>query len=227
MKDIHQLIDYLRTDLSNDNVNQAAIILRLLEKGGRTTKTDLVRRLTEFDDSVQFYYEGVLNRATDMDVSDQDAFTYDPKTDNYFLNVSLTDTYLVETATKLCRAKVEAWRDEQEQQRQDSALGGGHKLVRDKIPDIITESGRTPITETLSGDDLREKLLEKLNEEHIELLMDFNMDEISDMIEVLLALGATLGQDETAILQHVRNKRDERGGFSEGIYLKGVQHPDA
>lgn len=223
MKDIHQLIAYLRNDLSDEDVNQAAIILRLLEKGGRTTKTDLVRRLSEFDGTVQFYYDSVLRRVTESDVSHEDVFTYDPKTDNYFINVSLTDTYLVDTATKLCRAKIEAWRDRRDQQRAADEDTTTPKLVRDRVPEIIRERGDNPIVETVSGDALQAALMEKLNEEHIELLIDLNLDEISDMIEVLLALGATLGHDEAAVMASVQEKRERRGAFTDGVYLKAIQ----
>lgn len=219
MKDAQNLIAYLRDDLKPRQINQATIILHLLENGGRATKTDLIRRLMTANDPVSFYYESVLARATELDLEDHDVFTYDPRTENYFLNVSLNDVYLKETAIKLCRAKISAWHEQQRIQPEEESH---EKLVRDNIPAIIQADGRTPVTEHISGDDLRDKLIEKLAEEHIELLADLNLDEITDMIEVLFALGRVVGHDEDAVLAHLRQRRAERGGFAAGVYLKRI-----
>jgi predicted house-cleaning noncanonical NTP pyrophosphatase (MazG superfamily) len=223
MKDIHTLIDYLTNTIDPENVHQAAIILHLLENGGRATKHDLIGRLAEYNDALTFYYESVLARQTDLDLAEQDAFTYDTNSENYFLNFSLTDTFLVETATKLCRRRINEWHDHQAE-RQEADTRGGQKLVRDLIPDIIASEGRTPVTESLTGDMLQSALLEKLTEEHLELLVDTDLNEISDMIEVLLAIGATLGHDEQAVLAAVHDKRERRGAFDNGVFLKAI-HP--
>jgi predicted house-cleaning noncanonical NTP pyrophosphatase (MazG superfamily) len=220
MKDVQSLVDYLRDGLSDGQVHQATIILHLLENGGRATKTDLIRRLMTGNDPVSFYYESVLARATVLDLESFDMFTYDPKTENYFLNVSIKDVYLKQTAIKLARAKIEAWHESQQALTPEEE--SHEKLVRDNIPAIIQADGRTPVTEQLSGDVLREKLLEKLAEEHLELLADLNLDEISDMIEVLFGLARTLDQDEDTVLAHLRQRRAERGGFTDGTYLKRI-----
>jgi predicted house-cleaning noncanonical NTP pyrophosphatase (MazG superfamily) len=220
MKDVQNLIDYLRDDLDVRQINQATIILHLLENGGRATKTDLIRRLMTANDPVSFYYESVLSRATELDLEDKDVFTYDPKTENYFLNVSLKDVYLKQTAIKLCRAKIDEWHEQQKglQPEEESH----DKLVRNNIPAIIEAGGRTPVTEHVSGDELREKLIEKLAEEHIELLADLNLDEISDMMEVLFGLARVVGHDEQDVMDHLHQRREERGSFSDGTYLKRI-----
>ncbi len=221
MKDVQNLIDYLREDLDVRQINQAIIILHLLENGGRATKTDLIRRLMTGNDPVSFYYESVLSRATALDLAEKDVFTYDPKTENYFLNVSLKDVYLKQTAIKLCRAKIDEWH--QRQQAIEPEEESHEKLVRDNIPAIIQADGRTPITEQITGEELQEKLIEKLAEEHIELLAEPNLDEISDMMEVLFGLAKMVGgYDEEAVLAHLRQRRAERGGFADGTYLKSI-----
>jgi len=222
MKNMQSLLDYLREDLPRQDINRAVVILHLLENGGRATKEDLIYRLTRFNHPVRFFYEAVLARVTELDFADQDAFTYDPKTENYFLNVSLRDTYLKETAIKLCRQKVEDWLDTQ-QERPEESNTGMPKLVRDRIPEHITADGRTPVVEHISGEALHQKLIEKLTEEHIELLEDTNLEEIADMMEVLLALAAELGHDEAEVLERIHAKRTERGGFREGAYLTDIE----
>ena len=50
-------------------------------------------------------------------------------------------------------------------------LGDMHgKLVRDRIPEIIRSTGRTPEVRVLDGEELREALLSKLEEETCELV---------------------------------------------------------
>jgi predicted house-cleaning noncanonical NTP pyrophosphatase (MazG superfamily) len=96
------------------------------------------------------------------------------------------------------------------------------KLVRDRIPDIVRASGRTPVTRSLAGREFIDSLLEKLVEEHAELLASESVEEIADMIEVLFALGKQLGHSEEAVLIRRKAKRDERGGFDRGLYLTQI-----
>jgi predicted house-cleaning noncanonical NTP pyrophosphatase (MazG superfamily) len=96
------------------------------------------------------------------------------------------------------------------------------KLVRDKIPEIIEASGRTPVTRVLKGRELTDQLLEKLLEEHIEFLSSESLDEVADMVEVLFALAKQLGHSEEAVLARRNSKREERGGFDHGLYLTQV-----
>jgi len=99
------------------------------------------------------------------------------------------------------------------------------KLVRDKIPDIIRSTGRTPVTRTLNGRELTDRLFEKLVEEHAELLGSESLDELADMIEVLFAIAKQLGHDEPAVLAHRAAKRDERGGFDQALFLTRILPP--
>lgn len=112
-------------------------------------------------------------------------------------------------------------RAKRDQDSTDFRLPTG-KLVRDRIPEIIRESGLTPITQVVAGAKLQGHLLEKLVEEHTELLADMTVEEIVDMIEVLLALAHTLGHSESETLDILRKKRNQRGSFSQGIFLKEI-----
>jgi predicted house-cleaning noncanonical NTP pyrophosphatase (MazG superfamily) len=96
------------------------------------------------------------------------------------------------------------------------------KLVRDKVPEIIEASGRTPVTRVLKGRELTDQLLEKLLEEHIEFLSSESLDEVADMVEVLFALAKQLGHSEEAVLARRNSKRDERGSFDRGFFLTQV-----
>lgn len=98
-----------------------------------------------------------------------------------------------------------------------------NKLVRDKIPEVIKATGKECEFEIAPKEE-RYKLLEaKLNEEVNEFLEDKNLEELSDVMEVLVGLAEALGYSEEELLKARDKKREERGGFKEGIVLKSVR----
>lgn len=99
------------------------------------------------------------------------------------------------------------------------------KLVRDRIPELISAEGRKPIVKSLSGEALLAALYDKLAEEHEELLAadgtDAISEEIADMIEVLIGIAAQYGRDAVELMDVVARKRAERGGFASGLFYEG------
>lgn len=99
------------------------------------------------------------------------------------------------------------------------------KLVRDRIPKIIEAEGRKPLITRLSGEALLAAFYDKLAEEHEELLTAERpadkREEIADMIEVLIGIGAQYGFCEAELMEVVGRKRAERGGFAEGLFYEG------
>lgn len=97
------------------------------------------------------------------------------------------------------------------------------KLVRDRIPKIIEESGKKCEVEIVSNEVALEYLYKKLSEEVEELLTDKNIYEIADVMEVLFAIAGKYGYSEDEVLE-VRNvKKSARGGFEDNIVLKNVK----
>ena len=94
------------------------------------------------------------------------------------------------------------------------------KLVRDKIPEIIENSGNHCEVEIVSDEVALEYLYKKLNEEVEELLEDKNLEEIADVVEVLFAIGKKYGYSEKDILNKRSEKRKKSGGFEDNIILK-------
>ncbi len=97
-----------------------------------------------------------------------------------------------------------------------------HKLVRDRIPEIIEASGKSCSTETLSDEEYLRMLDVKLDEELEEYHRDQNLEELADLLEVIyaaaLARGYTLDD-----LERVRaEKAEKRGKFDKKILLKEV-----
>lgn len=98
-----------------------------------------------------------------------------------------------------------------------------NKLVRDLIPQVIRQSGKECEIE-VAPKEKRSALLEaKLMEEVNEYLEDKNLEELADVMEVLFGLAANLGYSEEDLLNKREEKLKERGGFKEGIVLKGVK----
>lgn len=94
------------------------------------------------------------------------------------------------------------------------------KLVRDRIPEIMSREGKRPEVEVISGDRLRDALKEKLVEEALELRDSPGTDELIDVLEVVDALIETYGLNPAELRAGMSKKRSERGGFREGFYLK-------
>jgi predicted house-cleaning noncanonical NTP pyrophosphatase (MazG superfamily) len=95
------------------------------------------------------------------------------------------------------------------------------KLVRDKIPQIIKEAGKTPITRTLTDEEYLVELDKKLNEETAEYQADKSIEEMADILEVLFAICEARGHSVEKLLAIKESKREARGGFTKKIFWSG------
>ncbi len=97
-----------------------------------------------------------------------------------------------------------------------------NKLIRDRIPSIIEESGKKAIVEKVKGEKLLEKLNEKLGEELKEYMESGNTEELADLVQVIYGIldykKITLEEFESIR----ENKNKERGAFKEGLILTKV-----
>ena len=62
------------------------------------------------------------------------------------------------------------------------------KLVRDLIPEIISDAGKSCVTRTLTDDEYLAALDTKLSEELAEYQADKSMEELADLLEVMMAV---------------------------------------
>ena len=67
------------------------------------------------------------------------------------------------------------------------------KLVRDRIPEIIRNSGQNPQVRQAGDEEFMDLLKEKLLEESAEFSQKPGVEELSDVLEVVLALTGELG----------------------------------
>jgi predicted house-cleaning noncanonical NTP pyrophosphatase (MazG superfamily) len=101
-----------------------------------------------------------------------------------------------------------------------------NKLVRDRIPEVISKSGKQSVTRILSDDEYKLELQKKLGEEiqeYIEAVDDNSaIEELADLLELIHAAGELHGSSVQE-LERVRiNKAEQRGGFKEKIFLVEV-----
>ena len=97
-----------------------------------------------------------------------------------------------------------------------------NKLVRDKIPEMIEESGKACEIEILSDEEYLQMLDKKLDEELAEYHKDQSIEELADLLEVLYATAKARGYSIEE-LEHVRvEKQKARGGFDRKILLRLV-----
>jgi len=101
------------------------------------------------------------------------------------------------------------------------------KLVRDKIPEIISANGETPITKILSDIEYKLELEKKLIEEAQEVINASGherLEELADLLEVMIAIAKLEKSDLRSIKQIQEEKRSKRGGFDKKIYLINVKN---
>ena len=97
-----------------------------------------------------------------------------------------------------------------------------HKLVRDRIPEIIEASGKTCVTEVLSDEEYLKMVDAKLDEELAEYHKDQNIEELADLLEVIYAAVVARGYSIEELERVRAEKAAKRGGFAKKILLKEV-----
>ncbi|AZV56438.1 nucleoside triphosphate pyrophosphohydrolase [Clostridium sp. AWRP] len=97
-----------------------------------------------------------------------------------------------------------------------------NKLVRDKIPQVIEAAGKKFDVRKAEKEEHYKLLEAKLQEEVNEFLEDKNLEELADVMEVIFGLAENLGYSEEDLIKKRLEKKEERGGFKEGIVLERV-----
>jgi predicted house-cleaning noncanonical NTP pyrophosphatase (MazG superfamily) len=98
-----------------------------------------------------------------------------------------------------------------------------NKLVRDRIPEIITNKGAIPITHIADNQEFIEKLEEKLQEEVNEFLESKNTEELADILEVVHAICKTKNVSIEDLEKIRKLKAEERGAFAKKIILERTE----
>lgn len=101
------------------------------------------------------------------------------------------------------------------------------KLVRDKIPQIIEQSGKKAVYSKLSKKDLKFALKKKLCEEAVEFYQaetkEEQIEELADLFEVVFAILCSYHIMISEVAHKRFEKAEENGTFSKGIQLHRVE----
>jgi predicted house-cleaning noncanonical NTP pyrophosphatase (MazG superfamily) len=96
------------------------------------------------------------------------------------------------------------------------------KLVRNKIPQIIKDSGRQCFYYKANPEEMPFLLFAKMREELLEFEEDPCLEEAADLYEVYLSILKAHQLDLCDVIFAAEDKKKHRGGFMEGFVLEGV-----
>lgn len=115
------------------------------------------------------------------------------------------------------------WEEEDEGIGESIMNKSCHKLVRDRIPEIIEADGKVCTWETLSHEEYLSLLDEKLNEELAEYQESKSLEELADLLEVIQSVVRTQGWTLEQLEQLRADKAARSGGFEKLILLTSVR----
>ena len=98
-----------------------------------------------------------------------------------------------------------------------------NKAIRDKIPEIIEQTGRQSKIKILSDEEFLHELEKKLTEEIDEYTNSKSIEELTDIIEVVYRIAELKGISLDKLESLRINKKNERGGFSNNLFLIQVE----
>jgi len=98
-----------------------------------------------------------------------------------------------------------------------------HKLIRDKIPDIIAKDNHTSITHIATNTEYWRQLRRKLKEEVNEFLGTPNLQELADILEVIKAICSFKNISWQKLENFRKKKARQRGIFKKKIILDEVK----
>ena len=94
-----------------------------------------------------------------------------------------------------------------------------NKAIRDKIPEIIKNSGNSCNVKTLNDDDFLIELEKKLKEELEEYFENKTIEELGDMIDVINRIVILKGVSSDDF-EKIRSKKiSTNGGFDKNFFL--------
>ena len=101
-----------------------------------------------------------------------------------------------------------------------------NKLVRDRIPEIIKNDGKTPKTRILNDEEYRSELFKKIVEEAQEVASAPNknalLKELGDVLEVVDAMIKANDLDANEVTRVKNERRLSRGVFDKRVFLESA-----
>lgn len=94
-----------------------------------------------------------------------------------------------------------------------------NKAIRDKIPEIIKESGNTCNIKKLSDPEFLTELERKLEEETKEFQQSKSIEELVDILEVVYRISQLRGTNAKKLDALRKEKAQKRGAFENNLFL--------
>ena len=94
-----------------------------------------------------------------------------------------------------------------------------NKVVRDKIPEIIADSGKKCNTKQLDDKSFLTELEKKLTEEVNEYSESKDVEELADLLEVIYRISELRGVNSDELDKIRKEKAKERGKFDSNLFL--------
>ena len=94
-----------------------------------------------------------------------------------------------------------------------------NKAIRDKIPEIIAESGKKYNLKQLDDESFLAELEKKLIEEVNEYSESKDVEELADLLEVIYRISELRGVNSDELDEIRRNKAEKRGKFDSNLFL--------
>ena len=97
------------------------------------------------------------------------------------------------------------------------------KLIRDRIPGVIADAGKSFATRKASETELMDYAMKKLQEEVQEFVEDPCAEEAGDIMEIFHFICGQLKIRDSEIMAETTSKRISRGGFEKNLILEWVE----
>ena len=94
-----------------------------------------------------------------------------------------------------------------------------NKAIRDKIPEIIAESGKKCNTKQLDDESFLAEIEKKLIEEVNEYTESKNVEELADLLEVIYRISELRGINSDELDEIRKDKAEKRGKFDSNLFL--------
>ena len=94
-----------------------------------------------------------------------------------------------------------------------------NKAIRDKIPEIIKESGKNCNVKKLDNSEFLIRLEKKLVEELEEYQQSKNVEELADILEVIYRISELKGVVSDELDKIRQKKAEQRGKFDDNLFL--------
>ena len=94
-----------------------------------------------------------------------------------------------------------------------------NKAIRDKIPEIIAESGKKCNLKQLDDESFLAELEKKLTEEVNEYSERKDVQELADLLEVIYRISELRGVNSDELDEIRKNKAEKRGKFDSNLFL--------